>query len=529
VLSTLLLLLVRSRRFGVLALACLLLPATGARPAAAQTPPAVVHRPPVDAVVVDPFRPPPRPYAAGNRGLTYDTAPGDPVRASAAGTVVFAGSVAGTLHVTVRHADGLRTSYSFLHRVDVVVGQPVGQGHVVGLAGDELHFGARRGDHYLDPASLFAGTAVEVELLPLEVPPGSTPDEERAALLVLAAGQGRSRLAGLLGDGASALRHYLVDANPVVRLGRLTGDVVHRLISSTPCRDEPPPPRPAAGSARVALTVGGLGSSSTSASIDELQTGALGYAADAVVRFSYAGGRTPGTGAAFDGVPARAYDSADTQGDLRTAARRLADLVEALARDRPGMTVDLYAHSMGGVVTRLALWELAGRGFDLGRLGIVGTLGSPHRGADLATAALAARSGGAGEAALGALESLLDTGLDPGSVAVGQLAETSNVIHELGERGVPDGVELVSVGASGDLVVAAPNTAVDGARNVTVGLTGSQAHGDLVADGETTDALARTLAGVPPDCEGVAEVIGETVTGHAISYAEDLGGLVVAP
>src|SRR5690348_15131411 len=84
-------------------------------PSAAAVPPSrVSYVPPVDAPVVDPFRPPITPYGPGNRGLDYGTQPGDPVRASAEGEVIFAGQVGGTLHVTIRHADGLRTSYSFL-------------------------------------------------------------------------------------------------------------------------------------------------------------------------------------------------------------------------------------------------------------------------------------------------------------------------------------------------------------------------------------------------------------------------------
>ena len=43
------------------------------------------------------------------------------MRASADGTVVFAGPVAGTLHVTLRHADGVRTSYSVLAAIEVVL------------------------------------------------------------------------------------------------------------------------------------------------------------------------------------------------------------------------------------------------------------------------------------------------------------------------------------------------------------------------------------------------------------------------
>src|SRR5262245_1355118 len=99
---------------------------TGA-PAAAAAPDPPAYAPPVDAVVVDPFRPPATRFGPGNRGLEYGTEPGTPVLAAADGRVTFAGSVAGTLHVTVLHDDGVRTTYSFLQRVDVVVGQAVEQ------------------------------------------------------------------------------------------------------------------------------------------------------------------------------------------------------------------------------------------------------------------------------------------------------------------------------------------------------------------------------------------------------------------
>src|ERR671912_308356 len=97
-----------------------------------------------------------------------------------------AGPVAGTLHVTLLHSGGVRASYSFLDRVGVGLGERVRQGGQVGTAGDMLHFGARAGDAYFDPAALFAGGAVEVELLPFEVPPGSSPQVEARALIALA-------------------------------------------------------------------------------------------------------------------------------------------------------------------------------------------------------------------------------------------------------------------------------------------------------------------------------------------------------
>ncbi len=134
-------------------------------PAAAQV--AVTYRPPVDAPVVDPFRAPTSPYGSGNRGIDYATVPGTVVRAVAAGTVTFAGVVAGTRYVTLLHADGLRSSYGGLASISVVEGQGVDAGAEVGRAGSTLHLGIRRGDEYLDPEALFAAAAPEVRLIPV--------------------------------------------------------------------------------------------------------------------------------------------------------------------------------------------------------------------------------------------------------------------------------------------------------------------------------------------------------------------------
>ncbi|MDQ3680626.1 MAG: M23 family metallopeptidase [Actinomycetota bacterium] len=143
-------------------------------------PVAVPHQPPVDGTVVDLFRPPASPFGPGNRGIDYATLPGTVVRASADGEVVFAGPVGGRLHVVVRHADGLRTSYSFLAAISVSRGDRVTAGQEVGRAGSTVHFGARRGDAYIDPLTLFhpPGQA-RVHLVPDEpgdrVEPPATP------------------------------------------------------------------------------------------------------------------------------------------------------------------------------------------------------------------------------------------------------------------------------------------------------------------------------------------------------------------
>lgn len=175
---------------------------------------AVLYVPPVDAPVIDPFRPPPSPYAPGNRGLTYGTSPGQPVHASAAGEVVFAGQVGGERFVTVAHPDGLRTSYAFLGSVAVVRGQPVAAGDVVGTTSAlPFHFGVRDPDGtYLDPALLLARRLVrDVHLVPLDWggPPGAadTLPAERATLAELArAGPAPSSRAVRVAATTAALR-----------------------------------------------------------------------------------------------------------------------------------------------------------------------------------------------------------------------------------------------------------------------------------------------------------------------------------
>ena len=137
-------------------------------------------RRPVDGAVVRPFVEPVARYGAGHRGVDFAAAAGTAVRAASSGTVVFAGSVAGTLHVVVLHAGGLRTSYAFLSRVDVRRGDAVAIGAVVGVAGGAapghqtgvLHFGLRVGDRYVDPMVLFSPPDLSriIRLTPVDEP-----------------------------------------------------------------------------------------------------------------------------------------------------------------------------------------------------------------------------------------------------------------------------------------------------------------------------------------------------------------------
>jgi murein DD-endopeptidase MepM/ murein hydrolase activator NlpD len=131
----------------------------------------VLYVPPVEAAIVDHFRPPPCRWCAGNRGIDYDTAPGTAVRASAPGVVTFAGRVGGDGFVVVGHADGLRTTYGYLDAITVPAGAYVGRGTVVGTTVGRLHFGVRRGATYLDPELLLAGWRMGARLVPTDGAP----------------------------------------------------------------------------------------------------------------------------------------------------------------------------------------------------------------------------------------------------------------------------------------------------------------------------------------------------------------------
>ena len=91
----------------------------------------------------------------GNRGIEYGTVAGQPITASAAGTVVFAGRIGPNLYLTVQHDSALSTTYSYVAAIEVRRGQQVRRGQRLATAGDTFHFGARFHGRYIDPELLF--------------------------------------------------------------------------------------------------------------------------------------------------------------------------------------------------------------------------------------------------------------------------------------------------------------------------------------------------------------------------------------
>jgi hypothetical protein len=504
-----------------------------------------VYRPPVEGTVTDPFRPPPHRFGPGNRGIDYAVTPLTPVRASAAGEVIFAGPVAGTLHVTIRHPDRLRTSYSFLASVTVTVGQVVGAGDEIGRTTDVFHFGVREpAGTYLDPALLFAEPA-RAHLVP-GGDDGTAPTgpEESSVAEVIA--ERRGALEAVLSRGIAApasgplptliertrlWAHLLRESTRLPHDQRMAAGVRRWLAERgrcTPPLEEPPKPV----GRRILVEVGGLGSTSEQAAVAHLDTRTLGYADADVVRFSYGGGRVPTSvplpTAPLGRLTGRSYSATDSQGDLRATAGKLAALLNEVAAAEPGVPVDVVAHSQGGVVARLALEQAQHPGGPAPAVATLVTLGSPHQGADLAAAVQAGRLTAGGRRALSSIRRRLGLELDPELPAAAQLAPVSDLIDELARLPPPPSVRIVSIGARGDVVVPVGRTAIDGVPWAVVTVAGSRAHDRLPGTAEAAREIALAVAGRPPTCRSFTDMVTDLLVGERIARAEAVLGLVVA-
>lgn len=133
-----------------------------------------LHPPPAVARAFDAPTPD---WHPGHRGADLAGAAGQPVYAAGAGTVVFAGLLAGRPVVSLAHPGGLHTSYEPV-RAAVRVGQPVTAATVIGElvpghagcpAAACLHWGAMwgpaSGASYVDPLGLLKSTPIRLKPL----------------------------------------------------------------------------------------------------------------------------------------------------------------------------------------------------------------------------------------------------------------------------------------------------------------------------------------------------------------------------
>jgi murein DD-endopeptidase MepM/ murein hydrolase activator NlpD len=123
----------------------------------------VTYAPPLPAplTVLRRFTPPATPYGPGHLGVDLRAAGGMVVHAAAAGVVRFAGPVAGRGVVVIEHTDGIRTEYEPVRplvrvgaRLRAGAALGVVRGRHAGCSGSCLHWGARRGERYVDPLGL---------------------------------------------------------------------------------------------------------------------------------------------------------------------------------------------------------------------------------------------------------------------------------------------------------------------------------------------------------------------------------------
>lgn len=115
--------------------------------------------------------------------------------------------------------------------------------------------------------------------------------------------------------------------------------------------------------------------------------------------------------------------------------------------------------------------------------------------------------------------------LDPDSVSIAQLSETSELNAQMAEVHLPESIRFTSIGARGDLIVPAPRTVAPGANHAVVPLVGPKAHDSIPSADATTREVSLAVAGLAPTCVGVVSALTDAVTGEVVSGAEDFVGL----
>ncbi len=524
----------------ILLVVCVVAPAAAAH--AASGPPGP-WLPPVDGPVVRPFDPPATRYGAGHLGVDYRVARNTSVRAAGPGTVAFAGVVGGAVHVVVAHANGLRTSYSFLFDATVHRGQTVETGSVVGHSGatgdhhdgSVVHFGLRVGDRYADPLLLFRPPDLSkvVHLAPHDDPVLDSVAHERRGLVAglvhavaSAAGAAVSVAERVADLDRAALDHLaaLLLAVPadVVAVAEYLDElsilptqvdalrVAHRLVdwvqSLRTCDHHAPPADGTGGSGNRVMVVAGINSErSAHGSSLPLPVDKLGYDAGDVAYFSYTD----------DGG---AYGNDDTHEPIERAARQLRDQLQAQQRAHPGNAIDLIAHSQGGVVV-MAFLLLYYRPTDptFPPLRNVITLSSPLRGDPFAAVAALLAKTESGRAAL----ELAGFG---GSSSP-QLAERSSVIERIERLRLPGQIALTTIGAAGDYLVPATNAHRAGSTSIDVDPIALSPHTAILRDPLALRAVRAALEHRPMPCLSLLQAIDAAVLPVVISRIEHLGAV----
>lgn len=155
------------------------------------------------------------------------------------------------------------------------------------------------------------------------------------------------------------------------------------------------------------------------------------------------------------------------------------------------------------------------------------TIASPHQGTDLATTAVALDGGWPGPDPVTKLVDSVAPFRD--ADAVTQVAEVGGAtLYPPGPP--PEGVAVIAIAGSTDIVVPAEHAIWTGAENVIVPtsvLDPPATHGELPANPVVARELALAVAGKPPGCVALPEVLRAVVTSRTISSTEDLATTIL--
>ena len=154
-------------------------------------------------------------------------------------------------------------------------------------------------------------------------------------------------------------------------------------------------------------------------------------------------------------------------GDIRDSAGLIARKVESIVAQTDVTHVDIVGHSMGGLVGLDYLKRLGGRH----RVRRLVMLGTPTQ---------------------GTWSALLGLVTAPLGLASLQLLPGSPFLRELGERPLPPGADVVSIGAVRDWLAPLASTVLDGVRHISL----PTGHSGLLVDAEVAEVVAGLLLAV---------------------------------
>jgi len=156
-------------------------------------------------------------------------------------------------------------------------------------------------------------------------------------------------------------------------------------------------------------------------------------------------------------------------GDIRDSAGLIARKVESIVAQTGVTEVDVVGHSLGGLVGLYYLKRLGGRH----RVRRLIMLGTPTQGT------------------WSALLGLVTAPLGRASL---QLLPGSPFLRELGEMPLPQGADVVSIGAVRDWLAPVSTTVLDGVRHIAL----PTGHSGLLVDVEVALVVSDLLAAPPP-------------------------------